>query len=245
MPMTPFLVILYVAFSSSMLVINKSALLEFSYPVLLSAIQTLSSALFIWLGRYNGIIDFFSITLSNIWHWRVITLAFVTPLVLNMKAVESMPVESVMVFRAVSTVFVGLCDYVFLHVTITPLQRMACCVISFGGCVYALNDNQYSLTGYIWGSLYAASIVFNTIYIKYSFDKLPEMSSWEKSFYNNLLSSIILLVVSFIFEDHTKTIETIRHMSLFGHAAIVTSCIVGLGMTISHKNIKNRICTAF
>ena len=176
----------------------------FPFPMLLATMQTLFSVVCIMGARSFDLIRFPDISHNVVWEWKWIGMVFVMPLAFNMMAVKYMSVESVMVFRAISTVFVACGDCVCLGSRITTRQGIGCAIVTFGGLLYACNDMQFSVAAYIWGVMYSISIIVNNIYIKYAFNKIPEKTNWEKTTYNNLLATPMLLTLSLLYEDHGR-----------------------------------------
>jgi drug/metabolite transporter (DMT)-like permease len=228
-PPTPIWIVLYMLCSSSMLVINKASLNVFPFPLFLSTIQTTSSAILIIVSRGIGRVQFAEVTVQKLWAWRSIALAFILPVMLNMKTVQVVGVETAMVFRAISTVAVAFGEYWCLGVSITRRQVVACALISFGGLLYAFHDVESSFLGYFWGTLYCLSIVVNNVFIKHAFNCHAEMTPWEKTFYNNLVSSPMLLAFAAVYEDTARvSVESLR-LSMDAKLLLGLSCVAGLG----------------
>jgi drug/metabolite transporter (DMT)-like permease len=84
------------------------------------------------------------------------------------------------------------------------VQVVACIIISFGGVIYASNDRSYNAEGYLWGAAYGTAMVFNNVYIKYSFNQHPNMNAWEKTFLNNLLATPLIVAAAAWREDSAQ-----------------------------------------
>lgn len=182
-----------------MLIVNKQAVKALPHPFVVSAmqvpqsppsadasavqrpvltgpvVQLFASALFAVMLRGLGQVSFPNPTVSKMWGWKGILLAWVVPILLNMKAMRLVSVETMMMFRSVATVAVAAGDTLLLGTELSPRKLFSCVVISLGGLIYAQNDLQFDLAGYIWGGCYALSMVVNTVYIKHSFNQLKDM----------------------------------------------------------------------
>lgn len=109
------------------------------------------------------------------------------------------------------------------------VQVVACIIISFGGVIYASNDRSYNAEGYLWGAAYGTAMVFNNVYIKYSFNQHPNMNAWEKTFLNNVLATPLIVAAAAWREDS---------------AQLFTSAPPPSGRCSVLKNRSNPRCTA-
>jgi len=119
---------------------------------------------------------------------------WIIPIALNMTAMRYLTVETLMMFRSVTIVLVALGDYALLGNKLDTRQMVACLIISMGGVIYASNDISFHFVGYMWGLGYSAAMLVNSIYTKFAFNQNKSMSTWEKSFLNNLLATPVMLV---------------------------------------------------
>eukprot|EP00960_Hanusia_phi_P008213 235047-Hanusia_phi.AAC.1 len=152
-----------------------------------------------------------------------------------MKAMRLLTVETMMMFRAIATVAVALGDRLVLGSQLSSRQMFACAVISLGGSIYASSDLRFNASGYAWGLAYALSMVVNTIYVKFSFERNKEMSSWEKTYLNNLLASPVILLLSFLTEDTSSLLRKLTQLEFLPLFWVLLSCVIGLG---SHPHLR-------
>jgi drug/metabolite transporter (DMT)-like permease len=220
----------YFILSSSMLILNKAALLRFPFPITLAAAQAASSAGLLHLLKILGVLDYQAVSLRKLMSWKWVAVVWTVPLVCNFNALAYVSVEAMMTFRSLSTVFVAIVDHLFLNEQITRIQIFACAIISIGGILYALSDFQSSLRGWIWGISYSASTVANVVYIKHVFNLQTQMSSWEKTFLNNFASLPFLIVIA-LQEDISSASERIFRISSGDIFIILLSCLGGFGTT--------------
>jgi drug/metabolite transporter (DMT)-like permease len=150
-----------------------------------------------------------------------------------MKAIQLLSVETVMMFRSLTIVIVAAGDFMFLKSKITTRSIISCLMISLGGLVYASNDLNFHLEGYIIGALYSFSMVVNSLYIKYCFNKHQEMNSWEKAFLNNILSTPAVIALSCFYENFRSLSVDMKSLSLGGVISLILSCVMGFGISMS------------
>jgi drug/metabolite transporter (DMT)-like permease len=215
----PLAVAIYIICSSCMLVVNKSAMKVLPFVYTNTAMQTAASAVLLLIARHFRYIAFSNPTLKTVWSWSGVLAAWIVPILLNMKAVHLVTVETMMMFRSLTIVAVAIGDYFLLKTIINFREGFSCLVISVGGLIYASNDLNFHFEGYVWGAAYSFGMVVNSLYIKHCFNKHKDMSSWEKSFLNNLLATPAVLILAFAFEDSSTVLSL--------------SCVMGLGISMS------------
>jgi drug/metabolite transporter (DMT)-like permease len=226
-------VIVYVLCSSCMPIVNKAAMKVLPRVYAVTAMQTASAAVLLLMIRHANFVDFPNPTPAKVWSWTGVLVAWTVPIVLNMKAIQLLSVETVMMFRSLSIVIVAFGDFMILKTKITTRSIVSCLIISLGGLVYASNDLNFHLEGYIIGTLYSLSMVVNSLYIKYCFNKHQEMNSWEKGFLNNLLSTPAVVALSFFYENFRTLSVDMKTLSLGGIISLALSCLMGFGISMS------------
>ena len=229
----PLAVAVYVFCSSCMLLVNKSAMKFLPHVYTVTCLQTAASALLLLVAKYSGHISFANPNFQTIWGWSGVLAAWIVPIVLNMKAVHLVTVETMMMFRSLTIVSVALGDYFLLRTRISFREGISCLVISLGGLLYASNDLNFHYEGYAWGAAYSLGMVINSLYIKHCFNKFKEMSSWEKSFLNNLLATPAILAIVIVVEKPQTVLQDMASLSTFGWAVLSLSCVMGLGISMS------------
>jgi drug/metabolite transporter (DMT)-like permease len=214
-------------------IVNKAAMKVLPRVYAVTAMQTASAAVLLLMIRHANFVDFPNPTLAKVWDWTGVLIAWTVPIVLNMKAIQLLSVETVMMFRSLTIVFVAAGDFMLLKTKITARSIISCLMISLGGLVYASNDLNFHLKGYILGALYSFSMVVNSLYIKYCFNKHQEMNSWEKAFLNNILSTPVVVALSCFHENFRTLSLDMKSLSLGGIISLALSCLMGFGISMS------------
>lgn len=224
-------VLVYVMCSSTMLVVNKAAMNALPFSNTVSALQTGVGAVLLYACRAGGVIEQFPTpNASKIGMWCPVVLVWIIPIALNMAAMRYLTVETLMMFRSVTIVLVAIGDYAILGNSLSRRQQMACLVISIGGVIYASNDISFNVVGYLWGVSYSFAMLVNSIYTKFAFNQNKSMSTWEKSFLNNLLATPMMMACMGLFEDMHKMRAAAGSMSAFQSVFLALSCVMGLGI---------------
>ena len=228
-----FSILVYIFCSSCMPIINKAVLKALPRAYTVSAIQTASAAVLLLAFRNTGLIEFPNPTSTKLWGWSGVVTAWIVPIVLNMKAMQLLTVETVMMFRSLAIVIVAIGDVLLLKSAISARSIVSCIMISLGGIVYASNDLNFHIWGYVFGGLYAVSMVVNSLYIKYCFNQHQEMNSWEKTFLNNFLSTPVVIAMCALCEDNKKLSSDFRALSPQEYLLLALSGLVGFGISMS------------
>jgi hypothetical protein len=219
----------YFLCSSTMLVFNKAVLRLLPFPLMITGVQTLSTFFVLESLRLLKCIQYAPISFAKMHSWKWAAFSFAFPLVFNMQAMEYVGVETIMAFRASTTVLVALTECFFLKSNLKEHQYFACAMICFGGYVYAANDSGICHAGLLWGSLYAGSLVLSTTYIKFLFTQESDMGAFEKTTLNNLTASILIIPLAFHVEDFRHANAILQELSIFDLSIVCLSCIGGLG----------------
>jgi len=231
-------IFLYMACSSTMLIINKVTIYVFPAPISLLLIQLSLSALAIFiLGRLR----FFTVDplkWSLVQDYYGVVIVFVMNIFTNIKALQYSNVETVIVFRTCTSLAVAFGDYKFLGRGLpTPPVFLSLSSIALGALIYVISDSTFKITSYLWVTAYFVCQCIDVLYIKFIVDKVP-MTSWGRSFYNNLLALPPLMIAFFLTNEifylsellATYGVKSSNLALIFG--MILLSSIVGLLLSI-------------
>jgi len=80
-----------------------------------------------------------------------VSMAFLACIFANIKTLQYANVETFVVFRASTPLFISLCDYAFLGRELPNMRSTACLVaLLFAALGYVLTDATYHVKGYMW-----------------------------------------------------------------------------------------------
>jgi len=223
----------YVALSSTMLIVNKAAVQALPYPLMVTNAQMIVSVVVISAMRQSSVVSFPLPDPGKLRDWVGVTVAWVMPIVFNMKALQLLNIETVLVFRTLTSLGVALGDHIWLGQKIEPVGLCGLVAISLGGVVYAYFDVQFALEGYIYAGCYWGSLVVNMLYTKHVFNQHQEMSSWEKSWLSNLMTVPALTLYCLLFEQLPQGILEMSQLSVYGALIVLLSCFMGLGLSVA------------
>jgi GDP-mannose transporter len=228
-------VLLYMGFSSTMLITNKAAVKFFPAPSILLFLQMGVSALIVWmLGQLNYLkVD--AIEWSKVKAYVGVVVVFIFNLFTNIKALEYSNVETIIVFQTLTSLAVAYGDFKLLNGGL-PNNKviLSLFIIVLGAVLYILTDSTFEVEAYFWVFLYFIAKVTDMLYTKHIVDTVP-MTSWGRSFYNNYLSLVPVFLMILITNEHNK-VQQLHEAGEITTAAVtmvMLSCIVGLGISIS------------
>ena len=223
-------ILCYSLCSSTLLLVNKMALLYLPVPSALAFIQLFSSTLFILLIQYLGVpVD--SLEWEKVKSYSLYVIAFVVAIYANMQALAHSNVETVIVFRACSPIAVSIVEYLFLNrawPSVRSSISLVCIVV--GAILYCLSDAQLPIDGmhgYKWAILYFLLITFEMTWGKKLASSVPMTSLWGPVLYCNLLSSLLLFVLGFVSGDFVDIHTKLWNLPIHGIMIIFFSCVVG------------------
>lgn len=227
------MVLAYVGISSSMLIVNKAAVHALPYPYFVTNLQMIASVVVLYGLKLAGVLKFPNPNLAKLKSWAGVTTVWLLPILCNMRALQLLNVETVMVFRTMTVLGVASGDVFLLKNSMNLVPFVGLLTITMGGILYGAYDISYNREGYIWASMYWFTMVANSLYIKMVFNVSSDMSTWEKSFLNNLLTVPVLGLWSAHSEGLQPCIAAFQALSTKGMMLVLLSCVMGLGISVA------------
>ena len=171
--------------------------------------------------------------------WLGVVVCWVLPMVFSMRALQETTVETMVVFRMVSTIFVAAGEAVAFGKAISSQSAAAILLGIVAAVLYAWGDQSSgdsSSWGYFWCFMYAASLTVNALYVKKVFDSLPQMGTFEKTFYQNLMGLPLILVIVLATEPVLGAgglLPAVLGLSAGGATVVLVSCAAGLAVSFA------------
>mmetsp|Transcript_4773 Transcript_4773/g.8196 ORF Transcript_4773/g.8196 Transcript_4773/m.8196 type:complete len:370 (-) Transcript_4773:105-1214(-) len=234
----------YVFCSSVALVANKVVMTYLHAPGLVFCLQLAVTVAFIRIGGCAGLIEVDSLSYHNLKIFAPYMCSFTISLYSNGRALSAANIETVIVFRACSPLFVSILDWVFLGREL-PGTRSALSLLGVvaGAVGYVLADGQFAMNGfaaYTWVMLNLTGIVFEMTYGKYLISGVTFKSPvWGATLYTNTLAILPMFTLAAAAGERKKLDDAI--LSNSGVAWLVLSCIVGVGISWSGWNCRQKV----
>jgi len=229
-----FIVVFQLASSVSMMLINKAAVNYLPYPITLLVFQTLGTVVILEVAKL------FKLLAYEGFKWKKggkkflgVSIAFVIPIVFNMLALKHVSVATVVVFRQVSTAATAVGEFFFFKKRFSPLVVVSILLGILGGLVYGFTATDYEFIGYLYAFLYAIAMAVNALYVKMIFDQLPQMSKWEKTYYQNLEATPFLVGLALPIESVPSCFSEMAGLDYKAWIVIVLSCIAGFAISVA------------
>jgi GDP-mannose transporter len=224
-----FAVVGYATCSSLMLVMNKVAVHVLPAPSFVLLCQLFSSWAAVKLVGCCGCIVVDDLEWNKLKAFLPVSMAFLACIFANIKTLQYANVETFVVFRASTPLFISLCDYAFLGRELPNMRSTACLVaLLFAALGYVLTDATYHVKGYMWVAGWYAIFVFDQVYIKHAVDSVPVESNWGRVFYTNFWASLIM-AVSTVATEPEVLLATAWTPATVG--ALSVSCLLGVAMS--------------
>jgi GDP-mannose transporter len=224
-----FAVVGYATCSSLMLVMNKVAVHVLPAPSFVLLCQLFSSWAAVKLVGCCGCIVVDDLEWNKLKAFLPVSMAFLACIFANIKTLQYANVETFVVFRASTPLFISLCDYAFLGRELPNMRSTACLVaLLFAALGYVLTDATYHVKGYMWVAGWYAIFCFDQVYIKHAVDSVPVESNWGRVFYTNFWASLIM-AVSTVATEPEVLLATAWTPATVG--ALSVSCLLGVAMS--------------
>ncbi|EKX39325.1 hypothetical protein GUITHDRAFT_114526 [Guillardia theta CCMP2712] len=192
--------------SSSMLVVNKVAISLFPAQNLLLILQLASSATFLWIMGMMKIFPVDPLDMNKVKQSWMVASVFLLNIYTNVMALKSCNVETVIVFRSLTTVFIAIGDARVLQGKQRPKASVLICLLSIVVCTlfYVRSESTEMMhsRSYFWLFAYMFAQTADCLYIKHNVNTV-NMSSWGRSYYNNVLALGPLSIPWILSEDES------------------------------------------
>lgn len=232
--------------SASMVLANKFALTYMPIPAVICALQYLFSLLVVEavaLSKRQGVervtADVDPWTYDKIISYWKVPCFFAVAIFSNNKVLQYANVETFIVFRNSTPLFVCALDFLLMQKSLPNLRTIASfCTIVIGTTVYVVTDDNFEVRTSFWIVIYLVVIVGEMIYVKHVFTKVP-MSTWTRVKYTNGLSLIaqpILLLVTMEFNSFGDV-----EVNLMTVTAVFLSCLGGFAISFSATEFRSRV----
>ena len=229
--------------AATLLVVNKAAVDLTPSPAVVVASQLGFAAgiarLLIGCNTVDGVLLNWDLVKKFFW----VSLLFTLCLVTNVKALAATSVQTVIVMRSCSPIFVALFDWQFLGSGAPLPATWACLVgIALGASIYVHFDKGMEINTYFWPAVYFISICTEMVFVKHIINTV-KMTTWTRVYYNNILGVLPTIAFGFAFSEYDGLAETIPETYSYEWwnriVILVISC--GIGLAISFAGFHARV----
>uniref|UniRef100_A0A6T6CTK4 Sugar phosphate transporter domain-containing protein n=1 Tax=Compsopogon caeruleus TaxID=31354 RepID=A0A6T6CTK4_9RHOD len=224
-------VLSYAVCSSTLLVANKYALELFPKTNTLLLFQFLVSFMTVGLAVAAGLTTSDKLEWNKVRHFIPVVIIFYAVLWSNMKALDALGVDVVILFRSLTPFAISLGDYIYLGRAMPSAQSwfslvsMMVCTI----CIFVREPHIRS-EGLLWGVLYYVILSIDMLYLK-KVTVDVKLSTNGRVVYTNLLSAVPALALAIGLGEFGDFQTSILQMSLHTALAVGATCVLGFGMS--------------
>lgn len=220
--------------SSSMLLLNKLAIHLIPMPSSISVVQLIFCTLVVFMGKHLKLLSVDDFERSKVLPCLAYVASFVGGLYANMRALEIANVDTIIVFRSITPLFVCGLDYFFLGRALPKLRSLCSLLgIAVGSLGYVLNDKEFHMKGvlaYTWVTAYMLIICFSMTYGKYLISGIKWGTPvWGNVYYVNVLSILPMLSLGLMNQEWKQYGTT--EFTANTLCALLASCCVGMGIS--------------
>jgi hypothetical protein len=219
--------------------INKLTVIYLPFANTCLFIQALCTVGILLAGKHFSYVSFPSFSAQKAKLWVGVMFAWLLPMIVSMIALKYLTVETVVVFRTLSTFGVALGDRYFFGKQFSQPALVSMIVTVSGGILYAISDAHFSGIGYFWGLMYFLATIYNGLYIKLIFTQSVDMSNWEKTYYNNLMALPVTLLLILFSESVPGIFSSMLGMSVGGWLVILLSGVMGTAISVAGTNTRD------
>jgi drug/metabolite transporter (DMT)-like permease len=163
-------------------------------------------------------------------------------------ALQKVSAVTLIVMRNLTTLAVAFFEYIFLGTKMSALTVSTLLGILAGAVLYGFHDLGFSVQGFAW---LMANVLFTTafqIYIKHLISSLPEdgpgaLGPFGMSYYNNMISLPILVLVSAASNEYALFPEILKTLSRTNVFVVTLSGALGFVLSTS-AFLLNKLVTA-
>eukprot|EP00747_Dinoflagellata_sp_TGD_P168784 gnl/TRDRNA2_/TRDRNA2_196001_c0_seq1.p1 gnl/TRDRNA2_/TRDRNA2_196001_c0~~gnl/TRDRNA2_/TRDRNA2_196001_c0_seq1.p1 ORF type:complete len:312 (+),score=42.03 gnl/TRDRNA2_/TRDRNA2_196001_c0_seq1:66-1001(+) len=235
-----FSVVFYALCSSFMLVVNKVSLTFCPLPATLFCIQLVATVLYIVLGKAAGMLKADNFTANNVRIFLPYIVSFVLVLYSNGKALDASNVETVILFRSCTPIFVSVVDYLCLGREAPSLRSAGALLVTVLGAVgFVLSNSEFEVRAYSWCIIYTLAIVFEMTYGKSLLSGVTfEAPLWSSTLYTNTLGLPAMAGLALVSGEGSDFKEW---PSPFGWFMILLSCVLGTAISWAGWNCREKV----
>jgi drug/metabolite transporter (DMT)-like permease len=164
----------------------------------LTLLQNGAAVLYLGFSRHMGMLEMKPITGQQ---WRIFAFnAFFLSMQImtSLKALPYVAIATVVVFRNACTVVIAIIDYMFFGNKFSKYQVASLAVTTIGMLIYAGQDINFNLMGYLWLTGNSLATVANTFWNKVYITKYTKELKIQTSYGVSLIQQIETLPIVFV-----------------------------------------------
>jgi len=223
--------------SVTMTVGNKYVMKQWNFANTLTFMQNGTAVLYLGVGKYMDMIEMKPFAAQQ---WKVFAVSsffLAMQILTSLKALPFVAIATVVAFRNTCTVIIAMIDYFFFGTRFGQTQIWALALTTLGMIIYAIQDINFNLAGYLWlvGNSVATIIntFWNKFYITHYTKELKIQTSYGVSFIQQVETLPIVLFLAFANKE-TEALGEFAPLSVTAKLMIFATCLGGVLIGIAY-----------
>ena len=203
----------------------------------LTLLQNGTAVLYLAISRHLGMMEMKPITGQQ---WRVFaaTAFFLTMQIMtSLKALPYVAIATVVVFRNTCTVIIAIIDYCFFGNKFSKLQMASLALTTVGMLIYAGQDINFDLVGYLWLVGNSVATIANTFWNKVFITRYTKELKIQTSYGVSLIQQIETLPLVFVLaaaNNEGGAYIAFHPMSMAAKLTVLATCAGGVLIGIAY-----------
>jgi len=193
---TFWLLMLFIA-SVLMTVGNKYVMKQWDYANTMTLLQNGTAVLYLLSGYKCGFLEMKEFTWQQ---WRIFAVSaffLAMQILTSLKSLPLVAIATVVAFRNMCTVVIAIVDYFFFGTKFSLRQVCALGLTSIGMVIYACQDINFNLVGYMWLVGNSLATILNTFWNKVYITKYTRELKIQTSYGVSLIQQVETLPIVF------------------------------------------------
>ena len=228
----------YCLCSSSMLMVNKLAVVHVKSPTVVTLSQFIFAAAFVLVLNLAKVVKIDPFNWDRAKYFAIYVLSFSVGTWANIKVLAHANIETVIVFRSCSPLAVCLLEYIFYGRDLPSKKScLALLFITIGALVYIFTDREFQVKGataYYWASLWWVVLVFQLTFGKFLVSNTGMNSMWTPVALTNSFAIVPVVVIGLCSSElSVHAYHHVLKMQPMGYVWLICSCVIGTLISFS------------
>jgi drug/metabolite transporter (DMT)-like permease len=223
--------------SVTMTVGNKFVMKQWNFANTLTFMQNGTAVLYLGAGRHFQMLEMKPFAMQQ---WKVFAVSsffLAMQILTSLKALPFVAIATVVAFRNTCTVVIAIIDYFFFGTKFGQAQVWALALTTLGMIVYAIQDVNFNLVGYLWlvGNSVATIIntFWNKFYITHYTKELKIQTSYGVSFIQQTETLPIVLFLA-LANNESEAFGEFGPLPFSAKFMIFCTCLGGILIGIAY-----------
>lgn len=210
---------------------------QWDFANTLTLMQNGTAVLYLGAGRYAGILEMKPFAGQQ---WKVFAVSsffLAMQILTSLKALPYVAIATVVAFRNTCTVVIAIIDYTFFGTKFSQEQLGALGLTTFGMVIYAMQDINFNMIGYLWLVGNSVATIFNTFwnkfYITHYTKELKIQTSYGVSFIQQVETLPIALLLA-IANHEGGALSQLQPLAGSAKFMVFSTCLGGILIGIAY-----------